>query len=56
MPFGTILIVIFIFIMLGGGGGYYYGGGYPHAFGSGLGTVLLVLLVLWFFGVFQRSG
>jgi hypothetical protein len=55
MPLGTILIVIFIFIMLGGGG-YYYGGGYPHAFGSGLGTVLLVLLVLWFFGVFQRSG
>jgi hypothetical protein len=48
-----ILIIVLIVLLLGGGGGYYYGGGYPHAFGGGLGTVILVLLVLWLFGAFR---
>jgi hypothetical protein len=50
-----ILLIILIVLLLGGGGGYYYGGGYPHALGGGLGTVLIVILGLWFFGFFARA-
>jgi Protein of unknown function (DUF3309) len=53
VSFGTILIIILVVILLGGGGGYYYGRGYPHAFGGGLGLVLVVLLILWFLGAFE---
>jgi hypothetical protein len=56
MSLGTILIIILVVILLGGGGGYYYGGGYPHAFGGGLGLVLVVLLILWAMGVFRGVG
>jgi hypothetical protein len=48
---GLILIIVVVILLLGGGGGYY---GYSRYGGSGLGgalsLVLLVLLVLWFFG------
>jgi hypothetical protein len=48
---GTILIIVVIVLLLGGGGGYYgyrqYGG---RGLGGALGRVLLILLVLWFFG------
>lgn len=48
---GLILIIIVVVLLLGGGGGYY---GYSRYGGPGLGgalsLVLLVLLVLWFFG------
>ena len=48
---GLILIIVVVVLLLGGGGGYY---GYSRYGGSGLGgalsLVLLVLLVLWFFG------
>jgi hypothetical protein len=48
---GTILIIVLVVLLLGGGGGYY---GYSRYGGSGiggaLGLVLIILLVLWFFG------
>ena len=48
---GTILLII-VLILLFGGGGYYahsrYGG---LGLGGVLGTVLIILLVLWFLGV-----
>ncbi|MGB6451317.1 MAG: DUF3309 family protein, partial [Steroidobacteraceae bacterium] len=53
---GTILIVVLIVLLLGGGGGYY---GYSRYGGSGiggaLGLVLVILLVLWFFGGLHLS-
>jgi uncharacterized membrane protein YccC len=48
---GTILIIVLVILLLGGGGGYY---GYSRYGGSGLGgvlgLVLVILLLLWFFG------
>lgn len=48
---GTILIIVLIVLLLGGGGGYYAHSRYG-AIGSGgvLGTVVLVLIVLWLIG------
>ena len=48
MPLGTILLVLLVIALLGGfsgvGGGYGYG--YGHHSMGGLGTVLVVTLVL----------
>lgn len=48
---GTILIIVLVVLLLGGGGGYYgynrYGG---TGLGGALGLVLVVFLVVWFFG------
>jgi hypothetical protein len=48
---GTILIIVLVVLLFGGGGGYYgysrYGG---PGVGGALGLVLVVFLVVWFFG------
>lgn len=48
---GTILIIVLVVLLLGGGGGYY---GYSRYGGAGvggvLGSVLVLFLVVWFFG------
>lgn len=50
----TILIVILLILLLGGGGGYF---GYKRFGGAGLGgalgTVLIVIVVLWLVGVLR---
>ena len=50
----TILIVVLVILLFGGGGGYWgynrYGG---VGLGGSLGVVLVILLVLWFAGVFR---
>jgi hypothetical protein len=47
----TLLIIVLVVLLLGGGGGYYgynrYG---SRGFGGAIGLVLVILLVLWFFG------
>jgi len=40
-----ILVVLLVLLVLGGGGGYYYGG--PRV-GTGIGGLLLVILLVWF--------
>jgi hypothetical protein len=46
-----IVIIVVLVLLFGGGGGYYgyrrYGG---SGLGGALGLVLIILLVLWFFG------
>ena len=48
---GTILIIVLVILLLGGGGGYYgysrYGG---PGIGGALGLVLVIGLLIWFFG------
>jgi hypothetical protein len=44
----AVVVILVILLLLGGGGGYYYGGPY---IGGGLGTVILVLLILAILGV-----
>ena len=48
---GTILIIVLLILLLGGGGGYYgyrrYGG---PGLGGALGLILIVFVVMWFFG------
>lgn len=47
-----IILIILVVLLLFGGGGY---AGYgPVGGGIGLGTVLVVLLVLYLLGVFKR--
>jgi hypothetical protein len=50
----TLLIIIILLLIFGGGGGYYahslYGG---PGLGGVLGTVLVVLLILWLLGVLR---
>ena len=45
-----ILIIIAIILLLGYGGIGYRGGYGPGYFGGGVGTILLVLLLLYFLG------
>ena len=53
----TILIIVLLVLLLGGGGGYYGYGLYGGAgLGGVLGTILLVLVALWFFGVLGGRG
>ena len=53
----TILIIFLIVILCGGFGWYGQSGGWagPHLAygGGGLGTILIVILLLWFFGVLR---
>jgi hypothetical protein len=44
----AIVLILIILLLLGGGGGFYYGGPYM---GGGVGTVILVLLILAVLGV-----
>jgi hypothetical protein len=48
----TLLIILILLLLFGGGGGYYaynsYGG---RGVGSVLGTVLIVVLILWALGL-----
>jgi hypothetical protein len=50
----TLLIIVILLLLFGGGGGYYafntYGG---VGLGGVLGTVLLVLLILWIVGALR---
>jgi uncharacterized protein DUF3309 len=49
----TLLIIVLVLLLLGGGGGYYGYRSYGNAgFGGALGLVVVVLVVLWFMGVF----
>jgi hypothetical protein len=44
----TLLIIVILLLIFGGGGGYYaYGGA---GLGGVLGTVLIILLILWLLG------
>jgi Protein of unknown function (DUF3309) len=47
---GIILIVVVLVLLLGGGGHYGYSRYGGSGLGGALGLVLVVLLVLWFFG------
>ena len=50
---GLILLIVVLVLLLGGGGGYYAHGRYGNAGAGGvLGTVIVVLLGVWFFGGF----
>ncbi len=52
----TILIIV-VLILIFGGGGYYARGRYGGAgLGGVLGTVILVFILLWFFGVLGPIG
>jgi preprotein translocase subunit SecG len=48
----TILIIIVLLLLFGGGGGYYgysrYG---SRGLGGVLGSVIVILIVLWFLGL-----
>lgn len=46
-----LLIIVILLLLFGGGGGYYVYG--APGLGGGLGTVLLILLVLWLAGVLR---
>ena len=46
-----ILIIIVLVLLFGGGGGYYAHRAYgPRGLGGVLGFVLLIVVLLWFFG------
>jgi hypothetical protein len=50
-PMSTLVIIIILILLFGGGGGYYAHGRYGGAgLGGVLGTVLVVLVVLWLVG------
>ena len=55
-----LLIVIVLVLIFGGGGGFYYGnrqfGSPVYGGGFGLGTVLLILLVLYLLGGLHHLG
>jgi len=46
-----IIIIIILVLLFGGGGGYYAHSNYGMpGLGGVLGTVLIIILVLWFLG------
>lgn len=52
----TILVIIIVIILLGGGLGYHQGyynnfPGGPVGYGGGLGTIVIILLILWLLGI-----
>jgi hypothetical protein len=53
----TVLIIVLVIILLGGGG--WYGGvynGFPGGqvgYGGGIGTILVIVLILWSLGVLR---
>jgi hypothetical protein len=47
-----LLVILIILVLLSYGGGFYRPAYRTH--GISLGTVLLIVLVLWLFGVFGR--
>ncbi len=50
-PMSTLLIIIILIILFGGGGGYYAHSRYGGAgLGGVLGTVLVILVVIWLLG------
>jgi hypothetical protein len=52
-----LIVIILLLLVLGGGGGWYgwNQGGPSYGIGGGLGTILLVLLVIWLLGGFSGS-
>jgi hypothetical protein len=50
----NLILIIVVLLLLLDGGGFYYGG--PVYGGSGLGLVLLILLILWLTGNLGRRG
>lgn len=53
----TILIIVVLVLIFGGGGGYYAHGRYGGiGLGGVLGTVILIFVLLWFFGVLGQMG
>jgi len=48
----TLILIILLLLLLGGGGGYYGHSrwGYSGGAGVGLGTILLILLIVWLVG------
>jgi hypothetical protein len=57
MSLGTLLLIVVLFLLINGrfgwvGPGPWYGGN-PQYVGGGLGTVLVVLLVLWLLGILR---
>ena len=50
-PMSTLVIIIILILLFGGGGGYYAHSRYGGAgLGGVLGTVLVVLVILWLVG------
>ena len=50
----TLLIIILLVLLLAGGGyGYSRRSDWGYAPVGGIGTILLILLLLWFFGVIR---
>ena len=51
----TLILIILLLLLLGGGGGYYGHSrwGYSGGAGVGLGTILLILLIVWLVGGFR---
>jgi hypothetical protein len=50
-----IIVIILLIILLGGGGGYYGHSrwGYAGGAGTGLGTILIILLIAYMLGLFN---
>ena len=46
-----LLIIILVVLLLGFGGAGYRGGYGPGYYGGGLGTILLILVILYFLGL-----
>ena len=53
----TILIIVVLVLIFGGGGGYYAHGRYGSVgLGGVLSTVILIFVLLWFFGALGHMG
>lgn len=52
-----LLLIIILLILFGFGGGYYgYRTNPSYGFPYGLGTILVILLIIWLFGGFGPTG